>query len=90
MLQNIALFLRDILGMLMKLIGACMTFLILAVILAFIPAVPLYFLWNWLMPDIFGFAGITYLQAWGLLLLVMTLFGIKSSMPTKLPTKKSP
>lgn len=32
-------------------------------------------LWNWLMPDIFGLPAITYWQAWGLLLLGHLLFG---------------
>jgi hypothetical protein len=32
-------------------------------------------LWNWLMPDIFGLRQITYWQAFGLLLLARLLFG---------------
>lgn len=31
-------------------------------------------LWNWLMPEIFGLKEITYLQAWGLLILCSILF----------------
>ena len=31
-------------------------------------------LWNWLMPDIFGLPQITYWQGWGLLLLSCILF----------------
>ncbi len=32
-------------------------------------------LWNWLMPDVFGLRQITYWQAFGLLLLAKILFG---------------
>ena len=32
-------------------------------------------LWNWLMPEIFGLPTITYWQAWGLLLLAHLLLG---------------
>ena len=31
-------------------------------------------LWNWLMPSIFGLSEITYLQAWGLVLMSHILF----------------
>lgn len=33
------------------------------------------YLWNWLMPDIFGLTSITLWQAYGLLLLSKILFG---------------
>jgi hypothetical protein len=32
-------------------------------------------LWNWLMPDIFGLPHITYLQAWGMVILAHVLLG---------------
>ena len=32
-------------------------------------------LWNWLMPPLFGFHTITYWQAWGILVLCKILFG---------------
>jgi len=32
-------------------------------------------LWNWLMPDLFGWRTIGYWQAWGLLVLARLLFG---------------
>jgi hypothetical protein len=32
-------------------------------------------LWNWLMPELFGFHTLTFLQAFGLVLLVKLLFG---------------
>jgi len=35
-------------------------------IIGLLIAIPLYYLWNWLMPIIFGLTTITYWQAWGL------------------------
>ena len=32
-------------------------------------AIPTYFLWNWLMPEIFAFKIITFWQAWGMVFL---------------------
>jgi hypothetical protein len=32
-------------------------------------------LWNWLMPELFGFKTITYLQAFGIVILAKILFG---------------
>ena len=40
--------------------------LILAILLAFICAIPTMLLWNWLMPELFGLKTIGLLQAWGL------------------------
>lgn len=37
-------------------------------------AIPTYFLWNWLMPEIFGFKAITFWQAWGIVFLAGILF----------------
>lgn len=31
-------------------------------------------LWNWLMPELFGFKALTYWQAWGLVVLAHILF----------------
>jgi len=36
------------------------------------------FLWNWIVPDLFGLRSITFWQALGLLLLCRLLFGWKS------------
>lgn len=43
-------------------------------LLGFIPAIPIYFLWNWLMPELFGLKTITFLQSWGLFLMANLLF----------------
>lgn len=41
--------------------------------------VPVYFLWNWLMPELFGLTKITFLQAFGLSALCSCLFKSSSS-----------
>lgn len=43
-------------------------------LLSLLAAGPTYFLWNWLMPELFGVKAITFLQAWGLNLLATILF----------------
>ena len=55
------------------------TFLI-AVVLALLIGGPLWLLWNWLMPAIFGLPHITFWQAVGLNLLSSILF--KNSITT--------
>ena len=43
--------------------------------------IPVYLLWNWLMPQLFGLPVVTFVQAWGLVILVGLLF--KESVSTK-------
>lgn len=43
-------------------------------IIVFIYSIPLYFMWNWLVPDIFNLPTITFLQAIGLNILFNILF----------------
>ena len=43
-------------------------------LIAIIMTIPVYFLWNWLMPEIFDLKEITLLQAFGLNLLTSGLF----------------
>ncbi|MDC7220718.1 MAG: hypothetical protein PQJ59_12350 [Spirochaetales bacterium] len=45
-----------------------------AAVFAFLFGWVLMLLWNWLMPEIFGLATISYIQAWGLILLSHLLF----------------
>jgi hypothetical protein len=47
----------------------------LAVLFALVLGIFLEWLWNWLMPGIFGLPAITYWQAFGLLVLARLLFG---------------
>jgi len=52
-------------------------------IIVFIYSIPLYFMWNWLVPDIFNLPTITFLQAIGLNILFNILF-----RPTSIPSSK--
>lgn len=40
-------------------------------------SIPTWLLWNWLVPDLFGFPTIGIAQAFGLLLLASCLFGAR-------------
>lgn len=42
-------------------------------------AIPTYFLWNWLAPEVFALNRITFAQAWGLVWLTSILFKSASS-----------
>jgi hypothetical protein len=53
--------------------GVIIAFVIIA-IASILGAIPLYFLWNWLMPIIFGLTQITFLQAIGINFLAAVLF----------------
>lgn len=53
--------------------------LVAVAILALLCSLPVYFLWNWLMPEIFGLKTITWLQALGLCVLGRGLFGSSAS-----------
>lgn len=44
-----------------------------AFMLALVTAIPVYFLWNWVVPPVFHFNTITLWQAWGLVFLVRLL-----------------
>jgi hypothetical protein len=48
-------------------------------LLAIVGAIPMYLLWNWLMPTIFSLKVITFWQAWGLLWLSAIIFKSPSS-----------
>lgn len=41
--------------------------------------VPVYLLWNWLVPTIFGLPEISFIQALGLIGLVKLLFGVNQT-----------
>ena len=46
-----------------------------SVAIGLVLAIPVFFLWNWLMPVIFGLTKISMLQAFGLCVLSRFLFG---------------
>ena len=52
---------------------------IIAIIMALIMAIPVMFLWDWIMPALFGLGTITLFQAWGLSVLCALLFKNNSS-----------
>lgn len=49
-------------------------FLVIFIVVACITALPVMWLWDWLMPTLFGLHEITLVQAWGLALLCSCLF----------------
>lgn len=49
----------------------------IAFVFAIAAAVPTWFLWNWLMPTVFGRPSITLVQSFGLLLLSGFLFSAR-------------
>jgi len=55
-------------------IGMAIGGVIIAAAMALILGVVVMWLWNWLMPDIFGLTKITFWQAWGLIVLAHILF----------------
>lgn len=56
---------------------------VLLAIIAVLISVPVWLLWNWLMPEIFGLKTISWLQALGLSLLSSMLFKSSSSSSSK-------
>ena len=57
-----------------KRVGFIIGGVVLAAALAFLFGFIVLYLWNWLMPEIFGLPTISYIQAWGLVLLSHILF----------------
>jgi len=55
-------------------IGMAIGGVIIAAFIALIFGFVVMWLWNWLMPDIFGLGRITFWQAWGLVVLSHILF----------------
>ncbi len=58
-----------------RIIGLVIAGVVLAGAFALVLGVVVQWLWNWLMPDIFGLHPISYWQAFGLLFLAKLLFG---------------
>jgi hypothetical protein len=65
----------------MSLITGIVVVLLFAFVLALVASLPVMWLWDWLMPEIFGLQEITWLQALGLSLLCSLLF--KSNAASK-------
>jgi hypothetical protein len=68
------------------LVGAFVAMVATWIGLTFLFSLPVMWLWNWLMPTLFGLTTLTWPQAWGLSLLSAFLF--KSSNTTKVTNVK--
>lgn len=55
----------------------------LGFVLTLLFALPVMYLWNWLMPEIFGLQTLTFWQAWGLTVLCWLLFKSSGSSSKK-------
>ena len=58
----------------MEAIMKLIAILLLGLVFALLMTIPVWLLWNWLMPVIFGLKTITFIQAFGVSLLSNTLF----------------
>lgn len=58
----------------MNFIGSAVTVVGLIILISLVCALPVMWLWDWLMPTIFGLNEITLFQAWGLSVLCGLLF----------------
>ena len=58
----------------MNFIGSAVTVVGLIILISLVCALPVMWLWDWLMPTIFGLKEITLFQAWGLMALCGLLF----------------
>ena len=65
--------------MILKTLAKVLGVIALGILIACLLAIPVYFLWNWLMPVIFGLVKITFWQAVGLSVLTSLLFQQNSS-----------
>jgi len=55
-------------------VGGCFAAIVMIALLMLIMTFPTLWLWNWLMPDLFGLTTITFWQALGLNILCSILF----------------
>jgi len=70
----------------MDLIEAAILFVVgvvLAVVVSFLQVVPLWYIWNWLVPHLFDGPTITLMEAFGLGLLSALLFKSRPSSSNK-------
>lgn len=54
--------------------------LLFSIVIGFLVALIVWPLWNWLMPVIFSLPQITYIQSWGLCVLLTLLFRLNTSV----------
>jgi len=66
-------------GKVTHLAGVILLGMIIAGVIGLLVAIPILWLWNWLMPSIFGITTISYWEAWGLYYLAALLIKSTSS-----------
>jgi hypothetical protein len=59
----------------LRIIGMVIAGMAFAVVFALVFGLAVQYLWNWLMPEIFGLKAITYWQAFGIVILAKIFFG---------------
>lgn len=59
---------------LIAIIGRVLVGILIAAMMGLLFGLIVMWLWNWLMPEIFGLGGISFWQAWGLVVLSHILF----------------
>lgn len=64
-----------------EMLTGCLVVLAVVVVVTLLTALPVMWLWNWLMPDLFALQTITFWQALGLSFLTALLF--KSNVPSQ-------
>lgn len=69
-------FIKNAIALIMSIIVTMM----IAIVISLIAAIPVYFLWNWLIPDIFGLTTINFIQTVGLCFLVKLLLPSSSTV----------
>ena len=62
---------------------AAVAFVALIFGISLVFSIPVWLLWNWLMPVIFGLKPLTLIQAWGLTFLCSILFKSSNTNTTK-------
>ena len=65
------------------LIGVPILVMIALAFLSIIGAVPVYFLWNWLITDLFDLSRLAFWQAWGIFWLASILFKGPTALPKR-------
>ena len=79
----------DLLGGFFVVVGGVVTFIGAAILISLLAAIPTFFLWNWLMPIIFGLPKLTFIQAIGVNLLCECLFKTRESSSRSSKKKQS-
>ena len=66
-----------------KIVGVVVLAAVTVVVLSALFAIAVYYLWNWLMPGLFGLPAVTLAQAWGLTVLAGFLFKSTTTTSSK-------